>query len=673
MVSRALGRSVSLSKLRHDHPGLSRGGTLRDLIEIGKDNALNARALKVPLTKLGHVLLPCILHWDFNHFVVLERISGKHFDVVDPAQGRTRLHADEFAEHYTGIAVEITPLAEGPANGGHPAARKSSRILGLTPYLRPIIQVASIAFFVLFFSLITPLIIQIIVDEVIVANDYDLLTIVCVVFLFAHLTAAIANYMQQMQIARLTSRTRHSITIEYLDRLLSQNWSYFSSLGLGTFVAQYTSLGLVVTTFISTVGLFATNVLYATFTTVVLFLIEPAIAAIIAAISGGVVLARLVVISKSRQLEDEAIRAAANEEAYFVETMRGITSVHANRLEPKRMASGVDHTVDAINTTFKVSRFKARFALLKQVLKAAELILVIYFLSLAVMDGAMTIGVMYVFYTYRQFLDGQLSSAVTGLSDILNLRVHVRRLEPVLSLSNKSDRTIAGAVRLLGDVTFKDVHYAIDNGRTPVIASFSGEIPHGKFAMIQGPTGAGKTTLLRIVLQMTTADKGQVEFDGMPINEAMLSTLRNNVGVVLQEDTLFRGSIAENVAQFDEFLDFDRILECCRIACVEDDVRGMPMGLMTDVGDLGSNMSTGQQQRLLMARALYKDPPILALDEATANLNLEMEENVISNIKSLHKTVIFASHSLVVRRHADIVWDLPLLAARSVLESSTTK
>lgn len=660
MIVRFHGGGARLADLRARFPALGRGGTLRDMIEIARGLELGSRAVKAEMSALEGLRLPCVIHWNFNHFVVLEKVGPKFVHIVDPAAGARKLMRDSFSRQFTGIALELIPLPPFHQSRFEGQGKTPVIILPISDYRRPIAQFIALSVLVLTFALVSPLAVQIVIDEVILKDDRDLLLVVVGAFLFANLIGALASYAQGYHVIRQTALTRMTVTHKYLDSLLSRSWAYFARRNLGSIVAQYNSLNFLVSFIVKNVGAFISDLLFVTVVSVILFLIEPRVALIVLVLNGLVVCVRLVLLNRARKLQDRDVIDRAHEEAFFVESMRGITSVKANTIELSRVAGNLDRTVRSVNTSFDLAYFGLKYSLFMQVTKAVEVIAVLYLLALDVMQARLTIGVMYAFYAYRQFLDQRLTSLVDAMGEILNLKVHRDRVVEAFDADGRvaGNLDIGRFMRLEGEIELKEVVYRIDNDRKTVLGGFSAKAPKGSFVHVTGPTGSGKTTMLKIILNIIIPHSGQVLIDGIPITSGNVSILRNSVGVVLQEDLLFRGTILENIALFDERLDIARAEECCRLCLIHDDIVELPLGYQSEVGDMGSNLSTGQQQRLLLARALYKNSAILVLDEATANLNEPVERQILENLKSLGKTVIFASHSANVGRYADSVWSL---------------
>jgi ATP-binding cassette subfamily B protein RaxB len=512
-------------------------------------------------------------------------------------------------------------------------------------------------------ALIAPLSIQLVIDRVIPDRDLDLLQLIAIGFLLIQLVGVLGSYAQSMFVLRTSSNLRLATIHDFHRHLLGNGLEYFNRRGLGHFVAQYNSISYLVAHVVKDLGAAAVDLVYLITVLVILMFMDFQIALVVAATSALAVGVRWALVRRSRELQNKLVVTAAQEESYFVETLRGIYSVKANRLELHRILGGIDRAVNTINSAFSAKRFDLRFEVAINVVKSLESILILYMLATRVLSGTMTIGVMYTFYMYRVFVDQRLSSYVTTMADILNIRVHQQRLAESTEEARfeTADNDISLFLKLRGEFEIRDISYSIDNGKKRLFDGFSATVKVRSFVHVSGPSGVGKSTLLKIMLKIVEPERGEILLDGRDIGGYSQNMVKNNIGVVLQEDTLFSGSIISNVSSFDDRLDFQRVQDCCRICEVHEEVLRLPLGYHSLVGDMGSKLSSGQQQRLLLARALYKNPTILILDEATANLDSEIERKILNNLKSLGKTIIFASHSAIVPEFRTDEWPIGTL------------
>ncbi len=660
MVANYHGLNKSINTLRSDFPFFSRGATLRDLMECANRLGLTSRPLKVDLEFLRQLELPSILHFDFDHFVVLVEIRKDYVVVADPASGSKKFSFEELAQRYTGVAVELRPSPSFQPNFDVKAETRID-FLSATSHWQPITKYVVINTTVLSLSLLAPLSIQVLVDKVIPTQDYYLLVVLTLAFLLVNLALVLGRWFSNLFNTKKSLALKYFQTSKYLERLMKNPLSYFANKPLGHFVAQYNSIQFLVNHIVHDIGSAITDMLFIAVLIIILLLISPSIAAIIVATSLFVVALRWLIVRKASNLQNQVVITESQDEAYFVETLRGIFSVKANRLELVRQLGGVDKVVNSINASYASAVFQMRYEIGISSLKAIESSLLIFLLVQGVLGGKLTIGAMYTFYMFAKLLEERLANYVATIANILNIKVHQNRLREPFELSYQfgDDRaTIAPHLKLKGDVAIENVSYKI----SPSITLFDGLsfiFPKGQFTHVAGASGIGKSTLLKIILGNAQPESGRVTIDGFPLSSIPETILKNNVGVVLQEDTLFSGSIAENVSSFDEYIDFDRVQECCKLCSCHEDVVLMPMNYFTQIGDMGSELSSGQKQRLLLARAIYKNPAILILDEATANLDPITERSVLDSLKSLRKTIIFASHSSSVAEVSDNQLKLP--------------
>ncbi len=661
MILQYHGSDTKLRDLRKSYPSLGRGGSLRDLLDIAQKLHLAPRPLKADIENLSRLSLPCIIHWNFDHFVVLEKLTRDGIRIADPAKGIVHVPFDEVSRRYTGIAIELSVLPSFHAQAS-PSSRKGEvqQFLSVRPYVKSIALFSVIAATSLSLTLIAPLSIQLVVDKVLPNRDLDLLTLIAIGFFFIQLLAVFASYVQQVFILRAASRLRLATIYEFYQNLLGNGVEHFSRRGLGHFVAQFNSISYLITHVVKDIGTAIVDLVYIAIVAGILLFIDFEIALVVVATSTAVMGLRWALVKRSQDLQNKQIIANAQEESYFVETLRGIYSVKANRLELHRILGGMDRVVTSINASFAARRFDLRFETIVAVAKSAESILILYLLARRVLEGNMTIGVMYTFYMYRVFVDERLSNYIGTMANILNIRVHQKRLAESMdggkAVPNESD--ISSFLKFKGDVELVNISFGIDNGRRKLFEQYSAKAAARSFVHISGPSGIGKSTLLKILLRIIEPDRGEILVDGRNIGAYSQNMVKSNFGVVLQEDTLFGGSIISNISSFDDKLDLQRVQECCQLCEIHEEICRLPLGYHSLVGDMGAKLSSGQQQRLLLARALYRNPTVLILDEATANLNADVERKILKNLKALNKTIIFASHSAIVSEFRDIEWVL---------------
>jgi len=284
---------------------------------------------------------------------------------------------------------------------------------------------------------------------------------------------------------------------------------------------------------------------------------------------------------------------------------------------------------------------------------------IIFIAAKMAIDGAMSIGMIMAFMAYYSMFTQRTAAFVDQMVAMKLLEVPLRRIADIVLSRPENTGTDGGrADKLNGAVALKGVHFKYGRAENPVLRGVNLKVDAGEFIAITGPSGAGKTTLLKLLAGLEQPDTGAILYEDRPLSTWNLQTLRKQIGVVLQDDTLFRGSIAENVALFDEHIDMGLVRDCCIQAGIAKEIEAMPMGYESQVGDMGSTLSGGQKQRVLLARALYRKPKLLLLDEATSHLDSANEKTVLSSIANLGITRIVIAHRAETIKAADRVLSL---------------
>jgi len=323
--------------------------------------------------------------------------------------------------------------------------------------------------------------------------------------------------------------------------------------------------------------------------------------------------------------------------------MRAIQLFHR---QDERRASWLALMVDQINANLRTQKLQLLYQQWNGLLFGIENLIVIYVGSRMVMDGSFTVGMLMAFNSYK----GQFDSRVGGLIDnffaVKMLQLQGERLADIVltPVENQSGRGENDSRKFSGEIETVGVQYRYAHGEPTILDGINLHIHAGESIAIVGPTGCGKTTLLNVLLGIIKPTRGDVKVDGVNLDEVGADTFRRVIGTVMQDDVLFAGSVADNISFFDPHADHAWIVQCARYAAVHDEIAAMPMGYNTLVGDMGTVLSGGQKQRVLFARALYKRPSILVLDEATCHLNVEKEKDLLTAIRSLAMTRIIVAH-----------------------------
>jgi ATP-binding cassette subfamily B protein RaxB len=361
-----------------------------------------------------------------------------------------------------------------------------------------------------------------------------------------------------------------------------------------------------------------------------------------------------------RRRTEEEIMARANEETYLMETMRAIRAIKLHGHEAVRENGWRNRYAEVISAGYKAQIVGIKVDLAENLLFGLSFLIAVYVGALAIMDQKLTVGLLLAFLSYRSSFTSSATSLVGQLQKWRLLGIHLERLSDIVG-EKKEQIRITGPRRALmagPGIKLDEVTFAYGPTEPPILNKVSLVIPPGSFVAIIGPSGTGKTTLMRLLLGLLEPSLGKIDIDGVPLGPATLSAWRGRIGAVMQDDYLLTGSLADNISFFDGRPDQQAIEHSARLACVHDDIIKMPMGYHSLISDMGAALSSGQRQRILLARAFYRDPDALFLDEGTANLDPQTEARIASTIARLTVTRIVIAHRPALVEQADIVLKL---------------
>ncbi len=647
MVASCYGHALDLNEIRHRFHISLKGTTLKDLVSFARALGLSARALRLEPSTLGKLQCPAILHMDMNHFVVLKEVRGGDALIHDPAFGFRRLDAARLSRRFTGIALELTPTESFQAKRAAPRLGLGT-VAGKLPLARGILPKAlllSLAFQLL--VLAAPFYVQLVIDRGVAQGDAAALLPLAIGFSLLILMRGAVAWVRARALLAFGGLLNTRLMANVVRHMLRLPHGWFESRHVAVLLSRVSSTQPIKD--LVTEGLVAAVVdgLMALLTIAIAVLFAPALALVVLAGFLAHALVKVWQVRRSMEREHEYIEAFAKAQQEFIETIRGIATVKLFRKEADRERRWSDRHVESVNARYGVDAVKAKADLVRDVIQAFVLVLVVYIGAGQVIAGTTSLGVLIAFVTYQQMFADSSSRLLDFAARFRLLDVHLQRLADIVqSEPEADDAALFGDARprLAGGIAVRDLCFRYGEREEPVLADIAFDVAPGEFVAITGPSGGGKTTLLKLLVGLLPPGSGTVCYDGKPLPLLGLAALRDQIGVVMQDDILLSGSLAQNITFFDPAPDLGWMRECARMAAIEDDVSRFPMGYHTLVGDMGTVLSGGQRQRVLLARALYKRPRILFMDEGTSSLDTDREREVNANLKTMAITRIIIAH-----------------------------
>jgi ATP-binding cassette subfamily B protein RaxB len=662
MVANYHGYDVDLGILRHRFSPSPKGMRLPQLMDIAEELALSPRAVKLNLAALDALQLPAILHWDFNHFVVLAKLKNGQAEIYDPARGRYRLSLAEVSKHFTGVAMEAKPLPHFHAK----TERRTigfRQLLGHLPSLgKQAVRVVLLSLLLEAFSVFAPLFMQLVVDHAVAGQDKALVFQLAVAFFLLLLAQVTIAGSRAWLMIYLGTHVNLRLIGNLFRHLLRLPIDFYERRHLGDIVSRFESLTTIQRTITSGFLMALLDGAMAVVTMAMMFFYSARLSLVVVGAGLLSILLRIALYRAHRACTQEHIVTAAKQQSHFLESVRGIQSIKLFGQEQSREAAWLDMAIDTFNAGVRTQRVGVIYQLLNTLLFGTENIIVVCVGAFAVINHELSIGMLFAFISYKLQFVGRLGSLVDKINDYSMLGLHRERVADIALAEREAlggEQSIPGRCDA-PSIELINVSYRYSPGDEPILRNVSLRIAAGECVAITGPSGCGKTTLMKIMLGLLTPSEGEVRMGGIPLQQIGLQGWRRTIGAVMQEDTLFAGSITDNISFFDREADLADITEAARLADIHDDIQRMPMGYETLIGDMGSMLSGGQRQRLLMARALYRKPKLLFMDEATSHLDSGRERSVNDAIRALSMTRVIIAHREETIRMAERVISFPL-------------
>jgi ATP-binding cassette subfamily B protein len=626
------------------------------LLNGGRAFGLRGRGVKVE--ELEHLrLLPpgSILHWQFNHFVVFERLGPKGADLVDPAGGRRRVSLDELDRSFTGIALTFEPSEDFAPEDARPkgVGRYLRLLRSHSEVLRRIVITSAL---VQLFALAVPLLMGSLVDRVIPRGDVQLLTVLAIglgtIVVFNFLASLLRSYLLLYLRTQLDTR----MTLDFLDHLVDLPYAFFQQRSAGDLIMRLSSNATVREILTSGALSAVLDGFMVSLYLVLLFVASPGLGVVVLVLGFLRVSLFLFTRKKQRDLMSQALQTEARSQTYQVNLLAGIETLKASGAEHRSVEQWSHLYVDVLNTSLARGRLTAFVDSTLAALGTASPLIVLIYGAVQVLQGELTLGTMLALNALAAGFLTPLSQLVTTAFQLQLLGSYLDRIDDVLETPREQDSSKATpAPKLRGSVRLDNVSFRYGPFAPYAVREVSVEIPHNRFVAIVGPSGAGKSTLASLLVGLYQPTEGKIFFDGSDLGELDLRSVRRQVGVVPQHPYLFGASIRANISLSDPSLPLSRVVEAAERAHIHEDILAMPMGYDTILSDGGASLSGGQRQRMALARALVHRPAILLLDEATSSLDTVTERKIQKELEALKATRIVIAHRLSTIREADLI------------------
>jgi ATP-binding cassette subfamily B protein RaxB len=653
MIAGHYGHRLDLPALRKHYDVSLKGMTLHDVVQLAHKLKLSTRALAAEIADLKRLRLPCILHWDHMHFVVLTRIGRRGMTIHDPGFGHRVVSFQEISRRFTGVVLEAWP--------SYAFERKTERarirvldLVGRTDgFLRAATQILVMSLFLEALVIATPLAFQLILDEVIVVDDRHLLVLVALGLGMILGFRALIDFVRSWSIMAAGATLTLQWKMSLLRHLIHLPLSFFERRHVGDLASRFMSLDVMQKTLTTGVisgwvdGLMSLGLI------VMMWLYEPILAMLAVGVMVLYAITRAVAYRLYRTANEEAIIYAARENTHFIETLRGMPSIKALVIGDRRQAAWNNYLVDHVSAELRVQKLDLVFRTINTLLFGLDRIVIIYLGARSVLLGSLTVGMLVAFLAYKDQFSVRIATLLDTFVKLTLLGLHSERVADI-ALAEPEEAVGPMAPIIPGDdvaspgrgaaLSARAITFRYGDNERQIIADFDFEVAPGECVAIVGPSGAGKTTLLKLLAGLLQPSSGTVLLDEVPVPAIGLERYRSQIGCVLQDDRLFAGSVAENIAGFSPSLDLEWVQQVARFAAIHEEILRMPMGYQTLVGDMGSSLSGGQMQRIVLARALYRKPRILLLDEATSHLDEDNERAINEAIRRLPITRVIVAH-----------------------------
>lgn len=657
MIFNYYGSGISLSELR-TRCGVGRDGlSALEIVRTARDHGLRVRAISLQRNDFRFVALPAVVHWEFEHFVVVERWSRGHVDVVDPARGRCRLTQDEFDAGFTGVVIMLEPGTTFDRRAAI-AGRSTFGAYALR-YLRQapgtFLQILGVSVLLLLFGLALPILTKVVVDQVIPFQMRNVIPVLGIGILVLFLAQTVATLLREWLLVYLRARIDVSMMLGFVEHLLALPYNFFQQRSTGDLLARVSSNATLRELLSNQLLSAVMDSGLAVFYLLILLWQSPPFGLLTLGV--GLLEVMVLLLSKGsvNRLAGRELAAFGKSQGYLGEAMVGIATLKAAGAEERAFDRWSNLFYDHLNISLRYNYVSGTVAAILESLIPFGQLALLWVGATQVLNGSITLGTMVAFLALAAAFFAPLASLVRSGQQFQLVNANLGRISDVTEAEPEQPQAAQPAPLLSGHLRMEKVGFRYSKAGPQVLHGINLTARPGQRIAIVGLSGSGKSTLGKLLLGLYLPTEGDIVYDGLSLRHLNWREVRRQFGTVLQESALFSGSVLSNITLSNPMMERERVTEAAKLAAIHDDIMAMPMGYDTFVSEGGSALSGGQRQRLAIARAIAHKPAILLLDEATSHLDVETERRVAENLRALACTQIIIAHRLSTIRDADTI------------------
>ncbi|MBX9477041.1 peptidase domain-containing ABC transporter [Yersinia enterocolitica] len=655
MILQFFGYTIPLYELREKYRVSANGMSLYELIMILKSYHVSGRPISLNIKSLKEINSPSILLWNRHHFVVLESVKSSGITIIDPAVGRRNYTWDDASQYFSGIALETTKLQDFTARTNKNGNRL--RFLSLwsnSPHITTSLFIYALPIIIaLIVQIISPKLFSITVDDIISKRDEDLLYLVIYIFSAVFIVNFLIQVLGVVYTSRLKNKINTQVSVAAVNSLSRKPLEFFERRNIGTIMRRLYSGNDISSILIDGYIDLLISCVFLCLVSVLMFVTNTTLAFFITGITFLYILVRYFCVLRQEKLQSLIVNSEADKDKELIEFVGNISSVKLYNTECEKVNNWTQHLYEA-------EKHKTESFLITRLLSVTHTsliyfsnIIICYYGAKSILDGENSLGELLALILYKDIFMNILIVNLDRLSKLKMQTVELGKLQSLLSYSDEKYYKNREYVSLklahstvLSNLSLLDVGFSYSTYSQPTLVNINLELNSNDKAIIYGHSGSGKTTLLKIISGLYTPTSGVIKVNGIPLESFGVKNFRKIISVVSFDDEILCDTVLNNVcygANVDN-IDINHVAECLRKSGLDKTVKDMPYGLNTVIGQGGINLSSGERQRLLIARGLYRKPQLMIFDEPTSHLDINNRDEIIMTIQSIEHMCIIITH-----------------------------